>query len=199
MPDPAVVDLIERVVAAARIPRRARREELRRELYAHFEDAGTSPEAVRDAVRRFGHESLVAGSFRRVYRWDYAFFCLTRVIVSGCLAAVAALLIEAIVSIRAGGFSHAIVPALTVAMGIVAGREIIRRLIPNRAWSVARWSPWIFASLAFAEYAMHHVRGIALAPVRVLMAAAILMLIWTATVAIAARVDRAFARSLETV
>jgi hypothetical protein len=67
----AVASLIDRLVAAARIPSRAAREDLRRELSAHFEDAGSSPEAMRDALRRFGVESEVADSLRRVYRCDY--------------------------------------------------------------------------------------------------------------------------------
>src|SRR6516162_10893776 len=64
MRDVEVSALIERIVE--RVPH-ARRDELRRELRAHFEDAGTSDETVREAVRRFGSGMEVADAMRRVY------------------------------------------------------------------------------------------------------------------------------------
>ena len=60
--------LIERIVAGARIPSRVDRDDLRRELWTHFEEAGTSPAAVEDTLRRFGAESSITESLRRVYR-----------------------------------------------------------------------------------------------------------------------------------
>ena len=74
MADHAVESLIEKIVAGAHIPSRTQRDELRRELLAHFEDAGTTPETLRDALRRFGSEALITESLRRVYRWDYTVF-----------------------------------------------------------------------------------------------------------------------------
>jgi len=59
--------LIERLVAAARLESEAERDDLRRELRAHFEDAGTSPEAARAAIARFGGERAIADSLRRVH------------------------------------------------------------------------------------------------------------------------------------
>ena len=54
-----VAALIERIVVQARIPGRRRREELRRELWTHFEDAGTTMDAARAAIHRFGAEAAI--------------------------------------------------------------------------------------------------------------------------------------------
>jgi predicted permease len=70
--DEGVDALIERIVARARIGDPDARDDLRRELRAHFEDAGRSPGAVDEAVRRFGDESAVAASLRRVHSRGYA-------------------------------------------------------------------------------------------------------------------------------
>src|SRR5260370_42344635 len=69
----SVEAFIERIVARANIPSRAGREDVRRELWTHFEEAGMSPEAVRSAMHRFGAEAMVGESLRRGYRWDYVF------------------------------------------------------------------------------------------------------------------------------
>jgi hypothetical protein len=62
-----VAAFIEHVVRGARIPSGAARDDLRRELWTHFEDAGTPPDDVREAMRRFGAEAMVTASLRRVY------------------------------------------------------------------------------------------------------------------------------------
>lgn len=63
----AIKALIGRVVAGATLPTRAAEEDLRRELWSHFDDAGDSPEAQRDALRRFGSEVEVTSSLRSVH------------------------------------------------------------------------------------------------------------------------------------
>ena len=64
--DERVAAFIDRVVAGARIPSRAARDDLRRELWTHFEEAGTSADAVREAMRRFGAEAMITESLRRL-------------------------------------------------------------------------------------------------------------------------------------
>jgi hypothetical protein len=59
-----VTDLVNRIVREARIPGQARREDLRRELLSHFEDAGGSSDDVREALRRFGPETGLGEQFR---------------------------------------------------------------------------------------------------------------------------------------
>lgn len=136
MPDRAVESLIEKIVAGAHIPSRTQRDELRRELLAHFEDTGTTPEAVRDALRRFGSEALITESLRRVYRWDYAFFCVTKIAASIVVSAAVALLIEVLVNLRvevaaeawrlAPGFSHAAAPAIALVLALITAWEATR-------------------------------------------------------------------------
>jgi len=60
---PDEVDLhafVDRIVAASGIDNAADRESLRRELLTHFEDVGTSPDALRAALHRFGGERAIA-------------------------------------------------------------------------------------------------------------------------------------------
>jgi predicted permease len=59
---------IDRILAESRIDDAADRESLRRELLTHFEDAGTSPEALRAAIRRFGGGRAIADALRQAYR-----------------------------------------------------------------------------------------------------------------------------------
>jgi hypothetical protein len=132
----AVGPLVERVVAGARIPSPSRRDELRRELWTHFEDAGTSPEDLQHALRRFGGETLVAESFRRVYRFDYAVMYLVKIAASIVASVAAALLIEVLVNLRvevqaevwrlAPGFSRAAGVSVAVVLGLVTAWEVCR-------------------------------------------------------------------------
>ncbi len=66
--DDPVNALIDRIVAGADIPSWTKRNELRRELITHFEDAGTSPAVVEHALRRFGPESAIVRSLRNSHR-----------------------------------------------------------------------------------------------------------------------------------
>ena len=65
--DDAVRALVDRVVAESGIESPARRADLRRELLTHFEEAGTSPETIEEALRRFGSPSVVTESLRDVH------------------------------------------------------------------------------------------------------------------------------------
>jgi hypothetical protein len=133
--------LVERMVAGARIPSRAARDDLRRELQAHFEDAGTSVDEVCEAVRRFGAEQAVAESLRRVYRWDYRLVYAAKIAASIAVSLGAALLVQAAANVRVGaahgrlalapGFSHAALLSAAVVIALVVAREIVR---PPIAW-----------------------------------------------------------------
>jgi len=136
MSDRMVETLVEKIVAGARIPSRKRRDELRRELLAHFEDAGATPDAVHDALHRFGSEALVTESLRRVYQWDYTFVYLTKIAASIVVSAAVALLIEVLVNLRveveaealrlAPGFSHGVALAVALVLAFVTGWEATR-------------------------------------------------------------------------
>jgi macrolide transport system ATP-binding/permease protein len=58
---------IERLVSSANVRTAVDADDLRRELQTHFDDAGTSPEAREDALRRFGTERLVAQGLRTAH------------------------------------------------------------------------------------------------------------------------------------
>src|SRR5207249_6209984 len=101
MPDQdAVAALIERIVAGAQIPGRARRDDLRRELSAHFEDAAARGAAIGETLRRFGPEAPVVESLRRAYRYDRMFVHVARIAASMTAAAAAAIAIQFVVSLR---------------------------------------------------------------------------------------------------
>jgi hypothetical protein len=132
----AVLALIERVVAGACIPSRAERDDLRQELWTHFEEAGISPDSVEYVIRRFGDEALVTESLRRVYRWDYAVLYAAKLVVSVIASFAAALVIVALVNLRvelqtevwrlAPGFSRAAGVSLAVVLGLIAAWEVVR-------------------------------------------------------------------------
>ncbi len=139
--DERVAAFIDRVVAGARIPSRAARDDLRRELWTHFEEAGTSADAVREAMRRFGAEAMITESLRRVYGRDVLLLYLAKIAASLIASAVAALLIEVLVNVRverradvwrlAPGFSHAAPLAIATVLALVtmweAGRPPFNR------------------------------------------------------------------------
>jgi hypothetical protein len=129
--------LIDRIIAGAHIPSRAERDDLRRELQTHFEEATPSADLVPFAIRRFGPEKLVTESLRRVYRREYLAAHLVRLVASTIASLAAALVILALVNLRIGieteiwrltpGFSRAAGVALAVVLGVVAVQEAIRR------------------------------------------------------------------------
>jgi hypothetical protein len=128
--------LIEPIIEAARIPSRRRRDELRRELRSHFEAAGQAPDSVHDAVARFGNTARIGQSFREVYRRDYVLFYVVKVVASIAAATIAAVVIEAIASLRLDGatdawhlsenFAHAAPFGVVLALAVVAAAEATR-------------------------------------------------------------------------
>jgi hypothetical protein len=135
---------IERIVEAACIPNRRRRDELRRELRSHFEESGPESESLDAAVARFGSTAHIGDSFRKIYRRDYTAFYVAKI--GGCVAAatIAAILIEAIASLRLAGdvdawslsprFAHATAFGVVLTVAVVAAAEAARAPF---AWSRA--------------------------------------------------------------
>ncbi|HWW83178.1 MAG TPA: hypothetical protein VNZ26_06225 [Vicinamibacterales bacterium] len=134
---PVVAALLDRIVARARIPSRAEREDVRRELWTHFEEAGAEPEAIRHALQRFGSETAVTESFRHVYRWDYRFLYLAKIAASIVASVLVALSIEALVNLRLGtqadlwrlapGFTRGAGLSVGIVLTLVTGWEVARR------------------------------------------------------------------------
>ncbi len=241
--------LIERIVAGARIPRRADREDLRRELWTHFEEAGASPSAIEDTLRRFGGEPLVTESLRRVYRFDYAVLYLAKIAFSVVASVAAALVIQVLVNLRvelqaealrlAPGFARAAPNSAAVILGLVTAWEIGRPpFLLSRALAAigacltvcvgvqllfaigigpfvtaatlvvvgylcsardAQPRRLLLTAAAFAAvlYADHLILRVSFAPARALAAGAVLAVLWSSTVFILTRIDRAFERRFE--
>jgi hypothetical protein len=136
MPEPDPVGtLIDRIVAEAQIARRADREDLRRELSTHFEDAAAGS-SVQSAVQRFGDEAAVTACLRRVYRSDYVLLYAARLAASLAVCVAAALMIQVAVNLRlegaqawrlTPGFPRAAAVSVVVVLGFVAAWELGRR------------------------------------------------------------------------
>jgi hypothetical protein len=247
--DADVAAVIERIVIRARVPGRARRDDLRRELWTHFEEVGGSIDATREAIRRFGTDAEIGESLRDVSRWEYALWHSARVAASIVASLVAALLIQVAANLRlelqadvwrlAPGFSRAAGMSVAVVLGLITMWEAARPPV-NRSRAViaiaacgvlgiivqvlfpavvgalvtaailvgigflcsrlARWPSRVVALVAaFAStlYVNHLLLSVAFGPSRALMAGSILWAVWSSTVAILSRLDRAFGSVFE--
>ena len=142
-----VTDLIERIVRDARLPGRAAREHLGQELRSHFAAVGSTPEALREAMQRFGNPEMLTSAFRYVYRWDYAVLYLLKIAASVIVSMAAALVIQVLVNLRlevqaevwrlAPGFSKATIISVGVVLGIATAWEGVRRPFDSRRATVA--------------------------------------------------------------
>jgi hypothetical protein len=148
MPDAeTVTDLIDRVVREARIPGRKAREDVRRELASHFEDAACVPGGLPAALHRFGSEEMLTRRFHHVYRWDYLALYLAKVAASVIVSVAAALTVQVLVNLRlalqaealrlAPEFAKGARLSVAVVLGLVAAWEIGRRPFDGRRASIA--------------------------------------------------------------
>ena len=158
---------IDSIVAAAQIPSPRRRSELHRELRSHFEDSGSTPEALDDAVARFGDPGRIGQSLRTVYRRDYVLCYVLKV--GACIAAatVAALLIETVASLRlegsgnawhlSPGFAHAAGFGVVLTLALVAAAEAIQAPFnwPRALWSLGGYAALTACSVAVSADIVH--------------------------------------------
>jgi len=129
--------LIDEVVRGARIPWRRGREELRAELWTHFEESAKEGNDLAGALARLGDPAALAQGFRHVYRRDYRLFYCAKLAASLIASALAAVLVQLAVNLRVGGgaalwrlapaFPRAAVVSIAVALGAVAAWETLRR------------------------------------------------------------------------
>jgi hypothetical protein len=138
--------LIDRIVAAAVVPNRAEREDLRRELRSHFDECGASSPDLDAALRRFGSEASVAESLRRVYRVDRAFWYGVKLAGSIAASLAAVIAIEALVNLpalAAAGwrlapeFLRGVAVSTIVVVGLVAAFEAVRTPFSRRRAAAA--------------------------------------------------------------
>jgi hypothetical protein len=185
--------LIDRVVTGARIASRTRREDLRRELQAHFEDACATPITVDAALRRFGPERTIVESLRRVYRLDFVLLHFARVASAIAAAIAVAMLVQLAVNVRidfqrdvwqlAPTFRRGAGTSVALVLGIVTAFETTRRPLNYLRMTAALGSYaafWIAVRLLF---------GVELAAS--VLPTSLVMLGW-----IGSRLDSRIARSL---
>lgn len=135
MPDDISV-LVDRIVDGARIPGRARRDSLRRELLTHFEEAGASPDELAEALSRFGSEAMLIDAWRSVYRWDYLLWYAAKVVLSLLASVAVAVVIQLLANLRLGltadlwrlapAFPYAAAMSAGLVIGLVTARELAR-------------------------------------------------------------------------
>jgi hypothetical protein len=197
MHDRDVSAFIDRIVGEARIPFAHRREELRRELAAHFEDAA----ADGDALCRFGDPEPLVRSWGLLYRRERVLLYLLKVTLSTVASLGTAMAIAVVSALRSGGFSYRAVPAAIFVLLLVLVREATRPFSASQMMSRLRTYATtigaaqllqMFAALVVMEYALHAARGLAFGPGRVMVAASVLATVWAATVTIGSRIDRLF-------
>ena len=205
--DRAEIDaLVERLVREARLPNARARDELRRELASHFEDAAEAVGA-RAALARFGDGSVIADGFRRAYRRGrralYAGKIAASVLASTLVAIALQLVAHAQTAATAEGVGGVYLsawyrPAAHVSMALVViavaawelGIEpLCVRLEREPLRLLATWGVLLAAVLA-----AHALRAAALDPLQASMRTAATVAVWASTIAITARLDVAYLR-----
>jgi hypothetical protein len=202
----AVAALIDRLVRESRVGSRRARAELRRELESHFDEAGSSPEALRAAMERFGSADAVSDGFRRAYRRGRVALYVAKVVASIVASAAVALALQAAVNVRIGLGADAL--RLAPGYGIGARTSMGIVLLIVAAWELGieplcarleRRPVRLLTTLAafFAVICVTHLAtDSAIAPAHALVASAVLTAVWTSTIAILSRLDVAFLNRL---
>jgi hypothetical protein len=198
----AIDELIRRLIDASNIADASDREELRRELESHFEEAGTSPEARRAALERFGGIDEVTERFRRAYRGRWTLLYVAKVAASIILSTLVALVLQLFVTLRVDHGTHTF--HLGRVFFLAVGTSLFLVLVLVAAWELgieplcARLEQRplrLLATLAAifgCIYAVHELSGGGIDPSRAFVASSIVLAVWTCTVAIVARLDLAF-------
>ena len=133
----SVSRVIEEVVRGARIPWRRGREELRAELWSHFEDSGREAGGLGGALARLGDPAALAQGFRHVYARDYRLFYLGKLAASLIASALMAVAVQLAANLRLGtgaalwrlapAFPKALLISVAVVLGAVGAWESLRR------------------------------------------------------------------------
>src|SRR5262249_569114 len=160
---------MEEVVARARIASGRGREDLRRELLAHFDDAARARGSLDEVFAQFGPGDEVAAKFCIAYRMQRLLAHALRITAGLTVSIVVALGLELGVG-RPGGFRGMAVLASLIVLVLALWHELVRRR-GQQPSTTARAARWIAAFLALAawEYGVHQYAGI---PLGVLRAAA---------------------------
>ncbi|HKW09038.1 MAG TPA: hypothetical protein VJO33_01585 [Gemmatimonadaceae bacterium] len=204
MDERSLSDFIDRIVRDAKISSMRERAELRRELQSHFAEAGTTPEALSTAVERFSSAALVSDQLEHIHRRSRFWAHLLRVVVAGAASTVAAVAIQIVANLRIDvqgnlvslgpAFSRSAAFATMIVVMLVAAWELdIDALCARLERHPMRFLA-ILVALSTTMILFHAAIDSLVAPGRALVASAFDVVIWTCTIAILARTDRAFAR-----
>jgi len=208
----AVRALIERLVQASDLPDERAREELRRELESHFEESGDTEETLRHALARFGNPDVVTRGFRAAYRRGRPALYVVKVLGSIIVAGLVALALELIANVRldgsaasvriGGGYPISACFAVAIVVILVAAWELdiepLCARLERRPLRLLATFGAVFAGIYLGHPVVHGPMGIH-APMDVgliLVASATGVIVWTCTIAIAARLDFVFLRLL---
>ncbi|HEY7234074.1 MAG TPA: hypothetical protein VH539_07980 [Gemmatimonadaceae bacterium] len=204
MDERALSNFIDRIVRDAKISSARERADLRRELESHFAEVGTTPEALRAAIARFGSVRLVSDQLEQVHRRNRFWNHLLRITVAGAASTLAAVAIQVVANLRIDvqgnllslgpAFSRSAAFATMLVVMLVAAWELdIDALCARLERHPLRFLSIVMV-LSTTMVLFHAIIDSMIAPGRALVASAFDVVIWTCTVAILARTDRVFAR-----
>lgn len=201
---PEVVELVERLVREANLSSARAREELRRELLSHFEASGSSPEALRGAVERFGDTQAITEAFRRAYRRGRRALYAVKVVAAIVVCSLVALVIQVVIGIPFGLGSAigriSLDPTTTtlysIAIILVAVAAWELGIDPLCARLERRPLRLIatFAILLAVAHVTHSVITAMADPAHDVAAGTLTLATWMSTIAILSRLDLAFLR-----
>jgi hypothetical protein len=205
----AVDALIDRVVRESNLRDPGAREELRRELASHFEETGSSEEALRAALERFGNPSDVVHSFRRAYRRGRTALYAAKVLASIGAASVAALALQVPVNLRltsgantaihlGSGYPISAWFSVFIVVMLVAAWELdiepLCARLERRPLRLALAFGGLFATILVGHPIVHGSVGVHghMDLLLMLLGSAAGVAVWASTVAITARIEMAF-------
>ena len=198
-----VTSLVARIVRESELPSSRERDALRRELMAHFEDAAVTGEAAgAEAVERFGSPDDVAIGFRRAYRRGRRALYAAKVLASVTTATLFSLAMQLPLHLQLASGTIAVAPLYLLA----ALLSVVVVLIAVAAWELEiEWlctrlerDPVLLVGCCLVLFvvlsATHAYRGMDVTSGRALLGAAMLVTVWTFSIAILSRADRLFVR-----
>lgn len=198
-----VARLIDRVVRDANIEDPRECEELRRELASHFAQAGDSPVSLSAALDRFGDPRAVSDELALVHRRGRFVMHAARIAVAFAASAAVAVAIQIVANLRldrsanAFEFSHAFARSASfsvmIVVALIAAWELDIESLCARLERQPLRLALVLGTLAMSMLLFHAVETTPLLPSKAVIESGIDVIVWACTIAILARLDRAFA------
>lgn len=201
--DERLAALIEQIVRDAHLNSGRARDDLRRELESHFAEFEQRPQALREAIERFGNPADVSARIRDAHHRARSVRTFLRIGTALAASAGAALLLQIGANLRVNSRTQTIAFAPGFAVSAAFSAFIIVVLIG--AWELDIDSlcsrlerrPFrlmlLLAGLVASMVLTHAVRGSVVPLSTAFAASAVDVAIWACTLAILSHIDRAFA------